>query len=64
LPALLKEFVGDRKSLPEVSDQELEAMVNLAIEPKDATVAWLQKFRPELLRDIEIVLVFVANTLF
>ena len=39
IAALLKEFVGDRKSMPEVSDQELEAMVNLAIEPKDATVA-------------------------
>jgi hypothetical protein len=33
-----------------VSDQELEAMVKLAIELKEATVAWLQKFHPELLR--------------
>jgi hypothetical protein len=33
-----------------VSDQELEAMVRLAIELKEETVAWLQKFHPELLR--------------
>ena len=33
-----------------VSDQELEAMVKLAIELKEATVVWLKKFRPELLR--------------
>ena len=33
-----------------VSDQELEAMVKLAIELKEETVAWLQKFHPELLR--------------
>ncbi len=33
-----------------VSDQELEAMVKLAIELKEQTVAWLQKFHPELLR--------------
>jgi len=33
-----------------VSDQELEAMVKLAIELKDSTVAWLQKFHPELLK--------------
>jgi len=33
-----------------VSDQELEAMVKLAIGLKDETVAWLQKFHPELLR--------------
>ena len=32
-----------------VSDQELEAMVKLAIELKEVTVAWLQKFHPELL---------------
>jgi hypothetical protein len=33
-----------------VSDQELEAMVRLAHELKDSTVAWLQKFHPELLK--------------
>jgi len=33
-----------------VSYQELEAMVKLAIELKEETVAWLQKFHPELLR--------------
>ncbi len=33
-----------------VSDQDLLAMVKLAIELKDATVGWLQKFHPELLR--------------
>jgi len=32
-----------------VSDQELEAMVKLAIDLKEQTVAWLQKFHPELL---------------
>src|SRR5882762_4579290 len=32
-----------------VSDQELEAMVKLATELKDSTVAWLHKFHPELL---------------
>ena len=34
-----------------VSDQELEAMVKLAIELKEATVTWLEKFHPELLRN-------------
>jgi hypothetical protein len=33
-----------------VSDQELEVMVKLALELKDATVAWLKKFHPELLK--------------
>jgi hypothetical protein len=33
-----------------VSDQELEAMVKLAIELKHAIVAWLQKIHPELVR--------------
>jgi hypothetical protein len=33
-----------------VSDQELEAMVRLANELKDGTVAWLQEFHPELLK--------------
>ena len=33
-----------------VSDQELEAMVKLAIELKEATVTWLEKFQPELLK--------------
>jgi hypothetical protein len=33
-----------------VSDQELEAMVKLAHELKDCTVAWLHKFHPELLK--------------
>ena len=33
-----------------VSDQELEAMVKLAIELKEEVVDWLQKFHPELLR--------------
>jgi hypothetical protein len=32
-----------------VSDQELEAMLWLATELKGATLAWLQKFHPELL---------------
>jgi hypothetical protein len=33
-----------------VSDQELEAMVKLATELKDSTVAWLHKLHPELLK--------------
>lgn len=33
-----------------VSDQDLEAMVKLATEVKDATLVWLQKVHPELLR--------------
>jgi hypothetical protein len=33
-----------------VSDQELEAMVKLANELKDSTVAWLKAFHPELLK--------------
>ena len=33
-----------------VSDQELEAMVRLAIELKEVTIAWLQRFHPELLK--------------
>jgi hypothetical protein len=33
-----------------VSDQELEAMVKLALELKDATVTWLKKFHTELLK--------------
>lgn len=33
-----------------VSDQELEAMVKLAVELKEEVAAWLQKFHPELLR--------------
>jgi hypothetical protein len=33
-----------------VSDQELEAMVKLAIELRNSTVAWLQKVHPELLK--------------
>ena len=33
-----------------VSDQELEAMVKLALELKDATGIWLQKLHPELLK--------------
>src|SRR5215471_9337424 len=33
-----------------VSDQELEAMVKLAIELKEEVVDWLQKFHPELIR--------------
>ncbi len=33
-----------------VSDQELEAMVKLANELKDSTIAWLQRFHPELLK--------------
>jgi hypothetical protein len=33
-----------------VSDQELEAIVKLAIELKDSTMAWLQKFHRELLK--------------
>jgi len=33
-----------------VSDQELEAMVKLANELKDSTIAWLHRFRPELLK--------------
>jgi hypothetical protein len=32
-----------------VSDQELQAVVKLANELKDGTIAWLQKFYPELL---------------
>jgi hypothetical protein len=32
-----------------VSDQELEAMVRLANELKDSTIAWLQEFHPELI---------------
>ena len=32
-----------------VSDQELQAVVKLAIELKDRTAAWLQEFHPELL---------------
>ena len=32
-----------------ISDQELEAMIKLANELKDSTVAWLQEFRQELL---------------
>jgi len=33
-----------------VSDQELEAIVKLANELKDSTIAWLQRFHPELLK--------------
>jgi hypothetical protein len=33
-----------------VSDQELEAIVKLAIELKDSTMAWLQKFHRDLLK--------------
>src|SRR5438270_4171119 len=33
-----------------VSDQELEAMVNLANELKDAAIAWLREIHPELLK--------------
>jgi hypothetical protein len=33
-----------------VSDQELEAMVSLASELKDAAIAWLREVRPELLK--------------
>jgi len=33
-----------------VSDQELEAMITLANELKDTTVAWLQILHPELLK--------------
>ena len=33
-----------------VSDQELEAMVKLANELKDSTIAWLHRFHPELLK--------------
>ncbi len=32
------------------SDQELEAIVKLANELKDSTIAWLQRFHPELLK--------------
>ena len=32
-----------------ISDQELEAMMKLANELKDSTVAWLQEFHQELL---------------
>jgi hypothetical protein len=32
-----------------VSEQELEAMVNLVNELKDETITWLQKLHPELL---------------
>jgi len=34
-----------------VSDQELEAMVKLATELKNSTVAWVQESHPELLKD-------------
>jgi hypothetical protein len=34
-----------------VSDQELDAMVKLATELKDSTVAWLQELHPELGRN-------------
>ena len=34
-----------------VSDQELEAMAKLATELRDNTVAWMQEFHPELLKD-------------
>src|SRR6266576_279912 len=33
-----------------ISDQELEAMVKLANELKDSTIAWLHRFHPELLK--------------
>jgi hypothetical protein len=33
-----------------VSDQELEAMVSLAHELKDAAIAWLREIHPELLK--------------
>ena len=33
-----------------VSDQELEAVLELATELKDRTIMWLQKFHPELLK--------------
>ena len=33
-----------------ISDQELEAMLKLANELKDRTLAWLQEFHPELLQ--------------
>jgi hypothetical protein len=33
-----------------VSDQELEAIVKLAIELKGSTMAWLQKFHRDLLK--------------
>jgi hypothetical protein len=33
-----------------ISDQELEAMVKLAAELKDSTVAWLRELHPELLK--------------
>ena len=33
-----------------VSDQELEAVVKLATELKDSTLAWLREFHPELLK--------------
>jgi len=33
-----------------VSDQELQAVLKLATELKDCTIAWLQEFYPELLR--------------
>jgi hypothetical protein len=32
-----------------ISDQELEAMIRLANELKDSTVAWLQEFHQELI---------------
>ena len=32
-----------------ISDQELDAMIKLANELKDSTLAWLQEFHPELL---------------
>jgi len=33
-----------------VSDQELEAMIKLANELKDNTLAWLQEFHPQLIK--------------
>jgi hypothetical protein len=33
-----------------VSDQELEAVVKLATELKDSTLAWLREFHPDLLK--------------
>jgi len=33
-----------------VSDQELEAMIKLANELKDSTLAWLQEFHPQLIK--------------
>jgi hypothetical protein len=37
-------------TLQAVSDQELEAIVKLAIELRETTLAWLQKTHPELLK--------------